>query len=249
MTGGGNWTYFIDGAVPTLIDAGTGEPAHLDAIATARSRGPERVLVTHAHVDHASGAPAIRTRWPSTRFGKWPWPAQDARYDVAWEPLVDAERLPAGDDELIVIYTPGHAPDHLSFWHEPTRTLFTGDLVVLGSSVVIQASNGGNLADYLRSLERVRALAARTLMPAHGPVIDQPAPLIQQYLDHRREREQQVVEALSAGVTAIGDMVARIYRDLDPALVPMARESVLAHLEKLESEGRACRHQGGWALY
>lgn len=248
MTGSGNWTYFIDGAQPVLIDAGIGRSEHLDAIATARAEGPGRVLVTHAHGDHASGASAIHTRWPSTRFAKRPWPERDAR-DVRWEPLGDGDRVPAGDETLIVVHTPGHAPDHLSFWHEPTRTMFTGDLVVLGSSVVILASSGGNLAAYLQSLERVRAFAPRVLMPAHGPAIEDPASVIQQYLDHRSEREQQVIAALRAGSTDVADMVSRIYEDLDPALVPMACESVLAHLEKLAAEGRAGQVDGRWTLY
>lgn len=249
MTGGGNWTYFIDGAMPLLIDAGVGQQAHLDAIAAARADGPGRVLVTHGHGDHASGAPAIRARWPTTRFLKRPWPERDERYAVAWEPLDDGTRVPAGDEELLVVHTPGHAPDHLAFWYEPTRTMITGDLVVQGSSVVILASHGGRLADYLASLERVRAFQPQRLLPAHGPAIDDPDATIRQYLDHRRMREVQVLDALEAGATTPGEMVARIYSNLDPRLISMAHESVLAHLEKLESEGRVARSDGIWTLY
>lgn len=249
MTGGGNWTYFLDGAMPVLIDAGVGQAPHLEALAVARADGPGRVLVTHAHGDHASGAPAIHARWPSTRFFKQPWAERDDRYGVTWEPLADGEYVPAGDEELLVVGTPGHAPDHLSFWHERTRTMFTGDLLVLGSSVVILASSGGRLVDYLASLERVRALGPQVLLPAHGPAIGDPSAVIEQYLDHRRMREAQVLAALEAGATEVGAMVARIYTDLDPRLAPMAYESVLAHLEKLESEGRAGRVAGAWTLY
>lgn len=249
MTGSGNWTYFIDGAVPALVDAGVGRSEHLDAVAAERAHGPDVVLVTHAHPDHASGAPAIGARWPAARFAKRPWPERDARHDVRWDALSDGDRIPAGDDELIVVHTPGHSPDHVAFFHEATRTMFTGDLIVLGSSVVIQASGGGNLADYLRSLERVRAYEPLRLLPAHGPVIDDPASAVQQYLDHRRQREEQVLSALAAGAVRPGDIVSRIYVGLDSALVPMAHESVLAHLEKLESEGRARRQGGSWALY
>lgn len=249
MTGGGNWTYFIDGAEPVLIDAGVGASAHLEALARARADGPARVLVTHAHGDHASGAPAIHERWPAVRFAKRPWPERDARYAVEWEPIADGERLAAGDGHLVAVHTPGHAPDHLSFWHEPTRTMFTGDLIVAGSSVVILASSGGSVADYLRSLARIRAFEPRVLLPAHGPAIDDPRDAIDRYIEHRRMRERQVFAALEAGISDPAEMVRRIYEGLDPALLAMARESVLAHLRKLEDEGRAREVDGGWRLY
>lgn len=249
MTGSGNWTYFIEGRAPALIDAGVGRPSHVDAIAAVASSGPQAVLVTHAHPDHASGASVLRSQWPATRFMKFPWPGRDERYAVPWETVSDGDRLSAGDTELVVVHTPGHSPDHIVFFEQASRTVFSGDLVVLGSSVVIQASSGGNLADYLRSLERVRALEPARLLPAHGPAIDDPLSVIDEYVQHRRQRETQVLEALEAGLTTIGQMVSRIYPSLDPALLPMAHESVLAHLEKLESERRARREASGWTLY
>jgi ribonuclease/clavin/mitogillin len=249
MTGAGNWTYLVGGATPVLIDAGVGQPAHMDAIAAAVSaEGPQRVLVTHAHPDHAQGAAAMLERWPSARFAKMPWPDRDARYPVPWEPLADGERIRAGDDELVAVHTPGHAPDHLAFWHEPSRTVFSGDLVLLGGTVVIPASFGGRLADYLHSLQRVRTLRPVRLLPAHGPAIEDPEHVINQYLEHRHQREMQVIGALEAGAGDIDGIVTRIYRGLKPELVPMARESVLAHLEKLEADGLARRIDGAWAM-
>jgi glyoxylase-like metal-dependent hydrolase (beta-lactamase superfamily II) len=248
MTGQGNWTYFFPGVQPTLIDAGTGLPAHLQAIAAVRSEGPGRVIVTHAHVDHASGAPAIAARWPGTQFAKYPWPDRDAKYDVAWQPLADGERITAGDEELDVIHTPGHAPDHVALWHPASRTLLSGDLVVPGTTVVILASHGGSLAQYLESLRRVLALNPARLLPAHGAAIDDPAALINQYIAHRHQREEQVVAALAAGDRTVPAIVERIYIGLGAPLVPMARESVLAHLLKLEDEGRAARAGDAWSL-
>jgi glyoxylase-like metal-dependent hydrolase (beta-lactamase superfamily II) len=171
MTGRGNTTWLIRGRVPTLVDAGTGDPRHLDDVQAALGGATlERVLVTHAHVDHASGAPAIGQRMPRTRFHKKPWPARDGRYAVSWEAIDDGDVLAAGDDTLRAIHTPGHAPDHLCFWHEPTRILFCGDLAVRGTTVVIPASSGGDLTEYIASLERVLALAPSKLLPAHGPL-------------------------------------------------------------------------------
>jgi glyoxylase-like metal-dependent hydrolase (beta-lactamase superfamily II) len=246
MTGSGNWTYFLPGRSPVLIDAGTGLPEHLEAIAAAAPAGPGHVVVTHAHGDHASGVPAIRSRWPATTFSKLPWPGRDARYPADWQPLGDGDVIPAGDADLTVVHTPGHAPDHVALWDPRDRVLFSGDLITLGTTVVILASHGGSLAEYLASLRRVLALAPARLLPAHGAVIDDPAAVIQRYLDHRAEREVQVVAGLRAGHRSIDALVAGIYRGLQPALVPMARESVLAHLIKLEHEGRARREGEEW---
>lgn len=239
MTGSGNWTYLVPGRHPVLIDAGVGHPDHLAALAGAAPDGPGHVLVTHAHGDHASGAPAIARRWPDTTFAKCPWPERDASHAVAWRPLADGDVIPAGDDELAVVHTPGHAPDHVAFWQPRSRTLLSGDLVVAGTTVVILASAGGSLAAYLASLERVLALAPARLLPAHGAPIEDPARLIREYIDHRRMRERQIRAALADGVTALPAIVERIYTGLAPALVPMARESVLAHLLKLQQEGAA----------
>ncbi len=246
MTGGGNWTYLIDGAAPVLIDAGVGQPRHLDALFAAAPHGPALVLVTHAHPDHASGAPAIAARAPRARFAKVPWPGRDEAIGVAWEALADGQEVDSPAGPLQVVHTPGHAPDHVALWHAASRTVFTGDLLVVGSTVVIPASHGGSLAAYLASLARVAALGPLRALPAHGPPIDDPEALIAHYVVHRRQREQQVLEALAAGGSTIDDIAARIYRGLDPALVPQARDSVLAHLLKLEDEGAAVRDGEGW---
>lgn len=246
MTGSGNWTYFLPGRSPVLIDAGTGLPEHLDAVAAAAPEGPQHVVVTHAHGDHATGAPAIHSRWPATAFSKLPWPGRDDRYPVTWQPLGDGDVIPAGDRDLTVVHTPGHAPDHVALWDPQERVLFSGDLITLGTTVVILASHGGSLTEYLDSLRRVLALAPARLLPAHGAVIDEPMAVIEKYLEHRAEREAQVVAGLRAGQRSIDALVAGIYRGLQPALVPMARESVLAHLLKLEHEGRARREGEEW---
>ena len=249
MTGAGNWTYLVTGRSPVLIDAGVGDASHLAALAAAAPEGPQHVVVTHAHSDHIAGVTAIKARWPQTRFSKLPWPERDARFPAPWQALADDAVIAAGDDELRVVHTPGHAPDHVAFWHQASRSLFSGDLVVAGTTVVIPASHGGSLRAYLRSLERVLALQPARLLPAHGPPIEAPEALIRQYVQHRRDREAQIVEGLRSGVRTVDELVARIYADLQPGLVPMARESVLAHLHKLEEDGAAIRDGDAWALY
>lgn len=246
FTGEGNWTYLVAGERSLLIDAGVAEPAHLDAIAVAAPGGLAEVVVTHAHSDHAAGAPALRLRWPSARLSKMPWPEHDQ--GVAWSPLADGETVITGEGPLEVLHTPGHSPDHIALWHAGSRTLFVGDLLQLGSTVFIPASSGGSLADYLGSLERLRRLSPARAWPAHGPVIEEPVALIDQYIEHRRQREEQVLGAVADGLATVEAITDRIYVNLATALRPMARESVLAHLVKLEGEGRALRSDGRWSI-
>ena len=244
LTGYGNCTWWLGGRVPTLIDAGTGHPRHLADLEAAAGERLALVLVTHAHADHASGAPALAERWPHARFAKVPWPERDGRYSVAWQPLGDGEHVEAGDAELEVVHTPGHAPDHACFWDSRGRALFCGDLLYDGQTVVIPASRGGRLSGYLRSLERVIALDPLVAYPAHGAVIARPADLARWYLRHRERRERQVIEALGSGEGTPAAISARIYEGLPDALRQAAEESVLAHLVKLEEEGRARRTTG-----
>ena len=235
LTGRGNNTWLLDGVLPALIDAGVGAPAHVDAIADALGHRPlGRVLITHGHADHASGVPALRARWPSLEVFQW-LPSGEA----GSHPLTDGGTLRAGDADLTVLHTPGHAPDHLCFWNAGTRELFAGDMVVEGTTVMIPAGRGGNLRQYLASLERLGALDAMRIYPGHGPIIDQPGRIIEEYLDHRRLRERQVLDCLGEGVMDVNAIVARIYPDLDETLRPAASLTIQAHLEKLREDGLA----------
>ena len=252
MTGAGNNTYLLAGPgdSATLVDAGIGQPDHLDDLTRTLAEQHwrlTRVLVTHAHADHASGAPAIAAAHPSARFYKYPQ-AGDDRYPVSWQPATDGISFEIAEGSLQTLHTPGHAPDHLAFWHEASGTVFSGDLVALGSSVMIHASGGGDLRHYLASLERLRSLEAAVILPAHGPEISDPEALLREYLAHRRHREKQVIGALRQGLDSVPAIVESIYDGLDRALMKAAHENVRAHLDKLKHEGRAFEHDERWTL-
>ena len=231
----GTNTYLLTGRVPAIIDAGVGHDRHLTAVETAlEGRQLELVLLTHAHVDHASGVPALIARWPAVVVRP------------SSIPLMDGESIAAGDGSLIALFTPGHSPDHFCFVDEGRRDVYCGDLLRAGGTVVIPASRGGDLGAYLDSLERLRDLRPRRLLPGHGPIIEDPESLITEYLTHRAQREVQVREALRRGRRTPADMVPDVYGRLPEALVAAAADSILAHLRKLEEEGGAVLVEGGW---
>jgi glyoxylase-like metal-dependent hydrolase (beta-lactamase superfamily II) len=234
LTGQGNNTWLLDGGEPLLVDAGVGHAAHVDAIAAALAGRPlARVVVTHHHPDHASGVPALRARWPAIEVCKVP-----TADDSGIRALADGDRVTGADVGLEVVHTPGHAPDHICLWAAGARALFTGDMLVKGSTVMIPAGRGGHLGEYLRSLTRLASLGAAIAYPGHGAVIDDPDALIAEYLAHRQLREDQVLACLARGVEDVDAMVETIYPDVSAAVRPAARVTVEAHLEKLREEGR-----------
>jgi glyoxylase-like metal-dependent hydrolase (beta-lactamase superfamily II) len=136
------------------------------------------------------------------------------------------------------MHTPGHAPDHACFWDAEQRYLYSGDMLILGTSVVIPFGRGGSLHEYLRSLERLADLKPERIFPGHGDVIERPLEVIAEYLEHRRLRERQILESFSDGVTGVEAIVRRVYPNLAPGLHAAARSTVEAHLQKLRDEGR-----------
>jgi glyoxylase-like metal-dependent hydrolase (beta-lactamase superfamily II) len=249
MTGAGNWTWLIRGRMPTLIDAGIGDPRHLDELEQALDGATlVQVLVTHAHSDHAGGTTAIAERMPSARFLKIPSVERDQKWPVEWVSLADGDTLEIGDTAATVVHTPGHSPDHACLWHAETRSLFGGDLAIDGTTVWIPATLGGDLTAYLGSIERVIALGPARIFPGHGPVITDPGGLLRRYVEHRRDRERQVIDALESGAADPRAIVARIYPELQEALVSRAEETVIAHLVKLERDGVAHRRGDAWHI-
>lgn len=239
MTGPGTNTYLVGRRDPILIDTGAGVAGYLPLLESYLAergwRQPARVLLTHRHRDHLGGVPQLRTRFPGLPVAKMIH--RDAGLPESITDLRDGDVVHGEGVTLVAVHTPGHASDHLCYYLPEEKALFTGDVVLGGSTTVIPADDG-DLAAYMSSLRRLQGLDVQRIYPAHGPVIEDGPAKIREYIDHRRERERQILDALGGGLDTIPAMVKRIYADVPAALHPAAAMSVESHLRKLAKEGR-----------
>jgi len=223
----GTNTWIVGSDPSIVIDPGPEISEHLDEVARAAGH-VAHVLVTHDHPDHAPAAARF-----AARVGA---PLAAAKLEGA-TPIRDGAtfRADAGV-EITAVVTPGHTPDHVAFWIASERVLFTGD-AVLGRGTSVIDPPEGDLGRYLTSLRTMLALRPRTICPGHGPVVADARAKLQEYLDHRAERERQIVDALAEGPATIDELVERIYAGYPRDVFALAARSVLAHLKKLETEG------------
>lgn len=237
MTLTGTNTYLVGIDEVAVIDPGPDDPAHIEAIIGASMRERVRwVLVTHHHLDHSSGVARLVRETGAEVVALGAPKGVEVAYTPDHRPT-DGEIIEGTEWGLEVLHTPGHASDHLSFFLEEERVLFTGDCVLSGSTSVINPPDG-DLAAYMTSLERIRKRRLARICPGHGDVIEDPKALVTEYIEHRRLRETQILEALREGPAKIAELVPRIYADVPEALHSMAARSVLAHLFKLRAENR-----------
>ncbi len=135
------------------------------------------------------------------------------------------------------MHTPGHTRGHLCFYDKQRGALLTGDNVVGFGSVLIDPSDG-NMRDYLNSLQRMRSLPnLSVLFGGHGPAVATPYQKLDEYIAHRLEREQNILNAVRNGITDPKEIVAQVYTDVSPKALAMAERAVLAHLQKLVEDG------------
>ena len=253
MTGPGTNAYLVGDPQAnrwTVIDPGPDDEAHRQALLAAAPGPIERILVTHTHIDHSPGAVALARAAGAPVLGRRPLHAagQDGTFDPT-EELFGGEHLVLGPaTTLQVVHTPGHASNHLCYFLPEERTLFTGDHVMQGSTVVINPPDG-DMAAYLRALEGLYALDLEWLAPGHGFLVARPHEVVRALIRHRLGREDKVVAALSAlGPAPVETLVGRVYEDVPATLHPVARRSLLAHLLKLEGEGRARCEAQRWSV-
>jgi hydroxyacylglutathione hydrolase len=243
MTGPGTNTYLIGRRDPILLDTGAGVPEYMTELAGyLRERGwsqPSRVVLTHRHRDHLGGVAHLRERFRGLRVGKMIH--RDADLPEGVEDLREGQPLEGDGVTLVPLHTPGHASDHLCYYLPEENAVFTGDVVLSGSTTVIPADDG-DLLDYMRSLRRLQDLGVRRIYPAHGPVVEDGPALIAEYIEHRLLRERQILQVLGDGLVTIPAMVERIYAMVPRNLHAMAGQSVASHLKKLAREGRVREH-------
>ncbi|MFF0770104.1 MBL fold metallo-hydrolase [Nonomuraea wenchangensis] len=232
MTLDGTNTWLIgDGEETIVVDPGPDDADHLERVrAHLDGRRVTEILLTHGHFDHSGGARSFAA------LVNAPVRALDPRHRLGGEGLADGDVVTVGGLEVHVHGTPGHSFDSLCFWLPQDRAMLTGD-TVLGRGTTIIAGDGG-LADYLRSLDRLREAAerleARVLLPGHGPVLTDPIAALDGYLAHRRERLDQIRAAQAQGARTPREIVRVVYADVDRSLWPAAEMSVRAQLDYLE---------------
>jgi len=246
MTGPGTNTYLVGRDAPVLIDTGAGVAGYLPNLLRhlerARLEEPSRILLTHRHVDHMGGVAQLRQAFSEIPVAKLIF--RDGTLPVPMESLHDGHVTEVDGLHLHAIHTPGHASDHLSFYLREERALFTGDLILEGTTTVIPPGDG-DMAAYLESLRRLLDLDLTRIYPAHGRVIESPKEKIEEYIAHRFQREEMILEALRAGDRTIPEIVATVYVNTPSVLHPVAQLSVESHLIKLEQEGRVRRTAEG----
>ncbi len=222
MSGTNTWVLGHDPA--WVVDPGPALPSHQRALDEAiRERGGlGGILLTHDHIDHSEGVQSLRERFPA--------PLAAARGPADIE-LVDGARV--GPFEAI--YAPGHAPDHFAFI--AGEVCFAGD-AILGEGSVFIAPDPGALTGYLQALQRLREFDLQLLCPGHGPPIWAPRERLDEYIEHRLERERRLVEALAEGRRSTDELLDAAWSDVPSALRPLAAVSLAAHLDKLGEEGR-----------
>lgn len=238
MTLSGTNSYLIDAGAGTaiVIDPGPAMREHVEALlaaARARKLNIDAIAITHGHPDHAPAAVQLARAMGARVYAH---PASTVAHDIDLE--LGGE-LRVGNRALRVMDAPGHTFEHVVFYEPQAATLFTGD-VILGEGTVVIAPPGGAMRPYQRTLERLahEFPQARTIRGGHGPLVTDAQAKIAEYIAHRRDREAQLLEALSAGPANVVQLVERIYAQTRRELWPAAARQLMAYLEALRDEGR-----------
>jgi glyoxylase-like metal-dependent hydrolase (beta-lactamase superfamily II) len=236
----GTGTYVIGQGKVAVIDPGPELAEHVDAIlASLAGETVSHILVTHTHRDHSPAAAAVKAATGAPTYGFGPhaggrrgeaqveeggdW---DFRPDVT---VADGDAIEGAGWRVEAVHTPGHTSNHLCFAWPDAGILFSGDHV-MGWSTSVIAPPDGDMAAYMASLDKLLGRDDRVYWPTHGPAITAPKRHVRAFIAHRREREAGIIACLKDGVSAVDEMVGRLYVGLNPNLRRAAGRSVLAHL-------------------
>ncbi|MFJ3335254.1 MBL fold metallo-hydrolase [Streptomyces sp. NPDC086766] len=238
LDGTNTWLVSEPGSdLAVVIDPGPQDEGHLRSVVETAERAGKRIaltLLTHGHPDHAAGA-ARFAELTGTRVR-----ALDPALRLGDEGLAAGNVITVGGLELRVVPTPGHTADSLCFHLPADRAVLTGD-TILGRGTTVVAHPDGRLGDYLDSLRRLRSLTVddgvHTVLPGHGPVLEDAQGAVEFYLAHRAHRLAQVETAVEDGHRTPAQVVAHVYADVDRSLWPAAELSVRAQMEYLREHG------------
>ena len=252
MTGPGTNTYVVGKTDLVVVDPGPAEPSHVEAILDCVGDQLKFIACTHTHPDHSPAAARLAEATGATLIGRVT--VDDRHQDLTFQPAAQVE-----DDDCIsgegwtlrAIRTPGHVDNHVCFLLEEEGMVFAGDHIMNGSTVVI-VPPGGNMADYIASLRRLLDYDVKVVAPGHGELIPDCRGEVEKLVRHRLMREAKVASALDSVPRSLDGLVVTVYDDVDPVMHEWAKLSLLAHLIKLEGEGRTLKSSVGgvehWAL-
>ena len=238
MTGPGTNTYLVGERDLAIIDPGPAIASHIEKI--LQFKNIKWILCTHTHMDHSPAAAALKAATGAQVLGRPAPEGQDATFKPDFV-VESGQRIQLGEASgsisLRAIHTPGHASNHLCYFLEETRMLFTGDHVMQGSTVVINPPDG-DMRAYLASLEKLLAEELAIIAPGHGYLIGAPHKELRRLIAHRLGREQKVVRALEQlGDASVEDLLPLVYDDVPARIHRVAARSLTAHLEKLAADG------------
>jgi glyoxylase-like metal-dependent hydrolase (beta-lactamase superfamily II) len=252
----GTQTYVVGNGEVAIIDPGPADPDHIAAIldATAGER-ITAIVCTHTHRDHSPAAALLKAATGADIIGcallvlEDDGPRADAAFDTTYWPdrvLTDGETISGPDWTLRTVATPGHTSNHLCFELVEESALFTGDHV-MGWSTTVVSPPDGDMAAYMRSLEKLQARSDAVYYPAHGEPVTKPQQFVRGLAGHRKQRERQILRLLESGDGIVADMVPKMYAGIDERLYGAAGRSVLAHLIDLRDRGKV-REGATWTL-
>lgn len=243
----GTNTYLLGtGHSRILVDTGEGRPSWIQSLKETLSQENATVkaaVITHWHHDHTGGITDLLNAFPEVKIYKnSPEAAQLA--------IQDGDSFTTEGATLTAYHTPGHTKDHMALTLTEEDAIFAGDNVLGQGTAVFE-----DLATYLRSLGKMKTLFSGRVYPGHGPVVENGVEKINEYIEHRRQREEEVLRAMKAGNASSSSetwtamaIVKTVYKDVREDLHQAACGGVVQMLAKLEQEGRVKQTKDGWQL-